>query len=83
MEEIAELATLSQKINIILNSPNTSEAEKDQFRNILNNLQHRMNQLMGPERDRQRTPDYQEIQNPGNVYEPEPDQPERSYGLLV
>ena len=71
MEEIAELATLSQKINIILNSPNTSEAEKSQFRNILNNLQNRMNQLLGQERNRR----------PGGGYGP--DQPKRNYGLLV
>ena len=83
MEEIAELATLSQKINIILNSPNTSEAEKSQFRNILNNLQHRMNQLMGPERNLQDAPSYQKIQNTDNMYERRPDQPERNYGLLV
>ena len=53
MEQVAELATLSQKINIILNSPNTSEAEKSQFRNILNGIQHRMNQLLGLGRNRQ------------------------------
>lgn len=53
MEEVSELATLSQKINIILNSPNTSEAEKSQFRNILDGLHHRMNQLMGLDRNRQ------------------------------
>jgi len=71
MEQVAELATLSQKINIILNSPNTSEAEKSQFRNILNNLQNRMNQLLGQERNRR----------PGGGYGP--DQPKRNYGLLV
>ena len=53
MEQVAELATLSQKINIILNSPNTSEAEKSQFRNILKGIHHRMNQLMGLGRNRQ------------------------------
>ena len=53
MEEVSELATLSQKINIILNSPNTSETEKSQFRNILNGLHHRMNQLMGLDRNLQ------------------------------
>jgi hypothetical protein len=52
MEQVAELATLSQKINIILNSPNTSEAEKSQFRNILSGIHHRMNQLMGQGRNR-------------------------------
>ena len=67
MEEIAELATLSQKLNIILNSPNTSDAEKGQYRNILNGIHHRMNQLMGPERERDRNPN----------------QPERSMGLLI
>ena len=54
MEEVSELATLSQKINTILNSPNTSEAEKSQFRNILKGLHHRMNQLMGLEHPRKR-----------------------------
>jgi hypothetical protein len=53
MEEVSELATLSQKINILLNSPNTSETEKSQFRNILNGLHHRMNQLMGLDRNLQ------------------------------
>ena len=52
MEQVAELATLSQKINIILNSPNTSEAEKSQFINILKGIHHRMNQLMGLGRNR-------------------------------
>ena len=52
MEQVAELATLSQKINIILNSPNTSEAEKSQFRNILQGIQHRMDQLLGLGRNR-------------------------------
>ena len=83
MEEIAELATLSQKINRILNSPNTSEVEKSQFRNILNNLQNRMNQLMGPERNRRDMPSLITWQNPDNIYERRPDQPERNYGLLV
>jgi len=54
MEEVSELATLSQKINIILNSPNTSAAEKSQFRNILKGLHHRMKQLMGLEHPRKR-----------------------------
>lgn len=53
MEEVSELATLSQKINTILNSPNTSETEKSQFRNILKGLHLRMNQLMGLERNLQ------------------------------
>lgn len=78
MGEAARLANMSNMAQSVLSDPNSSEKDKDQARRIMNGVQFRMGEV-----SRGAAPGYRGNQSPGMGYGFGPDQPQRSYGLLI